>query len=418
LTENWDAPIIITTSLQLLESLFSNRPAACRKLHNLAQSVILFDEVQTLPIRLVVPTLASLSHLAERYGISVVFSTATQPAFTHLNGQVKKYGVYGWQPREIVPPDLQLFSRSERTRIEWLEQKISWPQLVNRILQHRQVLCIVNLKRHALALYNQVCSQQEEDATFHLSTNMCPSHRLATLFQVRERLKNGSPCRLISTQCIEAGIDIDFPVVFRALGPLDAIAQAAGRCNRNGKLGVGRVFVFVPEEDDYPDPAYRQATSVSRALISKHGVQAMSIYDLQRFEEYYRELYSLSQPQDQASDLVEAIQGFDFAETAKHYRLINQDAINILVPYDTRIFQNLRMEIQRKIPTRDWFAKAQPYSVNFFRPRMGRDLILNYLEPVPLGIGVKSDEWFVYLNEDDYDPKRGLVSPASWDGIV
>ncbi|MCE5218195.1 CRISPR-associated endonuclease Cas3'', partial [bacterium] len=174
LAQNWDAPIVITTSVQFLESLFANRSRACRKLHRLAGSVILFDEVQTLGSSLAVPTLATLSHLTERYSASVVFSTATQPAFTHLNEAVEWFADSGWQPREIVPAELDLFGRARRTHIEWpqrSDQRPSWETLAGELAQVPQVLCIVNLKRHAQALLEALSSQLESPDLCHLSTS-------------------------------------------------------------------------------------------------------------------------------------------------------------------------------------------------------------------------------------------------------
>jgi CRISPR-associated helicase Cas3 len=302
LAENWDAPIIVTTSVQFFESLFANRPSACRKLHRLARSVILFDEVQTFPVQLAVPSLATLSRLVERYGATVVFATATQPAFAHLDEFVRNYCVRGWQPQEIAKPDLRLFERGRRTRVAWprLEKKTSWAELADQLSQHGQALCVVNLKRHAIQLFDEL-KRLQLDGLFHLSTNMCPAHRGVVLDEVRQRLAKGMSCHLISTQCVEAGVDVDFPVVFRALGPLDAVAQAAGRCNRNGRAETGIVHVFLPKEEEasaYPDGTYRQAASVCRLFLSKYGAPRMDIHVPELFEEYYRELYDLSRPQE------------------------------------------------------------------------------------------------------------------------
>ena len=238
LSENWDAPIVVTTSVQMLESLFANQSKPCRKLHRLAQSVILFDEVQTLPTGLAVPTLATLSRLVERYQATVVFATATQPAFSHLHDKVKEYCACGWQPEEIVPAALRLFDRARRTKVVWPEpeRRTGWDELAGSLASDdcRRSLCVVNLKRHALELFQKLRERKvDEDSLFHLSTNMCPAHRKVVLDEVRQRLNDGLSCRLVSTQCVEAGVDVDFPVVYRAWGPFDSIAQAAGRCNRN-----------------------------------------------------------------------------------------------------------------------------------------------------------------------------------------
>lgn len=413
LAENWDAPIVITTSVQFLESLFANRPAACRKLHRLAKSVVLFDEVQTLPGKLIVPTLATLSHLAHRYGSSVVFSTATQPAFTHLDGCVKKMNCRGWKPAEIAPPQLSLFHRAQRTTVEWPieNESMGWDELANRIGETEQALCIVNLKRHAHELFD--CVQElSPKGTFHLSTNMCPTHRQVVLDEVRGRLKSDKPCRLISTQCVEAGVDVDFPQVFRALAPLDAIAQAAGRCNRNGLAESGFVHVFIPEDERYPGGAYRQATRVTQMLLKRLGPERLNIDNPDVFEDYYRELYDLAQTGSQNQELREAIEAMDFEDVARHYRVIDNNAVNVLVPYDIAIYDTLREEVMESGLSRGWIARARPYTVGLFRPAQN-DPVEDQLEPISAGRNRDADDWFIYRTKEHYHNEKGLIHESS-----
>ncbi|MDI9571534.1 MAG: CRISPR-associated helicase Cas3' [Pseudomonadota bacterium] len=420
LSENWDAPIVITTSVQFLESLFSNRPFACRKLHNLAKSVILFDEVQTIPNHLVVPTLATLGRLAEKpYEATVVFSTATQPAFDALNEPVKKLSQAGWKPREIVPEQRRLFRRVRRTVLEWLmdiNQPLAWSELSCRVAENEQALCIVNLKRHAHRILDELEDMGVETSLFHLSTNMCPAHRQLVLTEVRRRLKNNESCILISTQCVEAGVDVDFPVVFRALGPLDAIAQAAGRCNRNGLAESGRMIVFLPEEEAYPDPAYRQATGITKLLYRRLGKGGMDINDTELFDKYYREMYSLANP-GQRRDLTEAILRQDFVETSRHYYLIPKATVNVLVPFATEPYDKLAEEVRRCRLNKAWTVKAAPHSIGIYRPSAEAP-IRRWLEPVPVGRKDTSDDWFIYLRREHYDSRRGLMPPESLECII
>ena len=421
LAENWDAPLIITTSVQCLESLFAQGPGACRKLHRLAGSVILFDEVQTLPPRLSVPTLAALSRLAERYGATVVFSTATQPAFTHLNDGVREYCQAGWRPREIVPENLSLFGRARRTHVDWTkaEQPRPWKELAAELERedNEQVLCIVNLKRHAFRLA-ELLHDGGASGLFHLSTSMCPAHREEVLETVRKCLENSRPCRLISTQCVEAGVDVDFPVVYRAFGPLEAIAQAAGRCNRNDNLPEpGQVRVFTPESEPegkrlYPPGGYEQAADVTRILLQQKGPEGIDIGDPEIFISYYKMLYGLTENTELTPCLEDALQRRNFVDTAAHYRLIEQDAINILVPYKPEIFQELREQLEQEGRlTREWIKKARPYTVSLFRPRP----LWNFLDPAPLPRGETrgetAEDWFVYLEPTHYDPLLGLKPP-------
>ena len=423
LAQNWDAPIVVTTSVQFFESLFANRSSACRKLHRLAKSVILFDEAQTFPVPLAVPTLAALSRLTERYGSTVVFSTATQPAFTHLDDSVKKFCACGWEPKEIVPSNLNLFEKAKRTKVQWpdLDQRTSWEELAENLKTHEQVLCVVNLKRHALDLFDKLKGQGcNEDELFHLSTNMCPEHRKDVLGEVRNRLEKSKACRLISTQCIEAGVDVDFPVVYRAWGPLDSIAQAAGRCNRNGNIKIGNVHLFIPPNEEgriYPDGGYEQAASVARMLLRKLGNDKIDIHDPELFLEYYRELYDLAQPQNQKQELIDAIKRQDFVETARLYRIIAKDAINVLVPYSLKVFQELEKQVKREGLTRRWIKRARPYTIGLFRPKRG-DPVFDWLEPISVGENKEQEEWFIYLNDKHYNPKTGLVPPESMECLI
>lgn len=418
LAENWDAPIVVTTSVQLLESLFSNRPSACRKLHRIASSVILFDEVQTLPVSVVIPTLATLSHLAERYRTTVVFATATQPAFTHLDVHVKTYSKAGWQPKEIVPQELNLFEHAKRTKVEWpeLDRPKSWEEIAKWFADQDQALCIVNLKKHALRLFKELQANGVE-GLFHLSTSMCPAHRQIVLEEVRRRLIKKEPCRLISTQCVEAGVDLDFPIVYRAFGPLDAIAQAAGRCNRNGRSKIAPVHVFFPEDEGYPDGTYRQAASVTRILLKRHGAESMDIHNPEIFNEYFRELYSLAKPELKKPELLNAIKRQDFVQTAELYRVIEKEALNILVPYDLDIYRGLKEEVRQAGLNRKWIASARPYTIGLFRPK--RDApISTYLVPVPLGRGKSADDWFIYTKPEHYHADTGLVPPEGMECLI
>ncbi len=422
LAENWDAPIIITTSVQLLESLFSNRPSACRKLHRLAQSVILFDEVQTLPLGLVVPTLATLSQLSQRYGSTVVFSTATQPAFRHLDKHVECFCQAGWKPEEIVKDNPHMFQTLKRTLVKWpdtLDKGVSWTELTRQMAKTRQFLCIVNLKRHAVELM-QAMKPYEEDGLLHLSTNMCPAHREKVLDEVRSRLTVAAPCRLISTQCIEAGVDVDFPVVYRAFGPLDSIAQASGRCNRNGILTEGVVHVFIPEDEGYPSGEYQRAAQVAKCMLREKisaGMQ-LDINEPDVFQKYFEQLYDLAQPEGQKAELIEAIRGQNFVETSKYYRLIEKDTINLLVSYDKIIFAELAQAVRACGLTSKWIQDARPYVVSVFRP--SADVVLfQCLESIMVGKGrktVSADDWFIYHGK--YDPQIGLIpeSASVWIG--
>jgi len=425
--ENWDAPIIITSNVQLLESLFSNRPSACRKLHRLRDSVILFDEAQSLPQPLAVPTLAALSHLSHAYNSSVVFATATQPAFDMLDEAVRRHAVSGWQPREIVPSHRRMFQRLQRVQVAWPapDEVLSWDDLSTTLRQNAasQSLCVLNLKRHAHALLK---TMQGTEGLCHLSTNLCTAHRRAVLDEVRLRLNPAQPqpCRLISTQCVEAGVDLDFPLVYRAMAPLEAIAQAAGRCNREGRMnamgqfGQVRVFEPAPETSErrrmFPDFAYFQASQVTISLLRESGGK-LDIDDPTVFRRYYQVLYGVSDPVQQNRDLARAINELDFPEIALRYRLIDQDAIQIVVPWRPRItlYERLREQAASGIDGK-WMRGAQALSVSIYRPRSDHPA-WGCLNAARLRRGGASDEWF--LLEDPgghyYDETLGLQLPQN-----
>ncbi len=415
LTENWDAPIIVTTSVRFFESLFANRPSACRKLHNVARSVILLDEVQTLPAHLAVPTLAALSHLKDAFGCTIVLSTATQPAFSSLGEHVSRYAPGGWQTAEIAPPELGLFTRVRRVQARWPEglRTTALEEVAEEMLDHPQALAIVNVKRHARRLY-ELIADRDEDGAYHLSTNMCPAHRAAVLREIRHRLESGSTCRVASTQCVEAGVDLDFPVLFRAWGPLESLAQAAGRCNREGRLTHGEFFVFLPpvEEEVYPGQAYKMAAAAVKKLFQECG-GSLDLQDPTLFQTYYREFYGLANVTDEERELVQFLKTYDFAEVAECYRLIDNDTINVLVPYARRIedYRELRDTGLSRGLSREWLRRARPLAVNLYKvdKRAARKGADDWLEPIR-DRGVETG-WYIYLNEGHYSEALGLVAP-------
>ena len=221
-SENWDIPIIVTTNVQFFESLFAYKTSKCRKLHNIANSVIVFDEAQMLPIQYLKPCTRMISELTQNCRDTVLLCTATQPNLQRFFGDNEIH--------EIIHSPAELFIKLKRTKIE-IEGKCEVRELVEKIKEYKQVLCIVNLKKRAYELFHEF----ECDHVFHLSTNMTPNHRREVLAVIRKRLNEGLPSIVISTTVLEAGVDIDFPVVFRECAGLDSILQAAGRCNREGK---------------------------------------------------------------------------------------------------------------------------------------------------------------------------------------
>ena len=282
--ENWDAPFVVTTTVQLFDSLFGRKPARSRKLHRLSNAVIVLDEVQSLPVPLLVPILDALSLLTEHFGSTVLLASATQPAFEHL--QV-------WSQKNIVPiveNPAAVYGKLRRTRYRWwLDPVPSDAEVADRVAGERQALVVVNTTRAARAMFGLLTDRIHDTdvPVWHLSTRMCPGHRRAVLDKVRARLDDGEPVILVSTQLIESGVDVDFPVVFRALAPADSLQQAAGRANRDGRRPEsGRVIVFATAHSvsDYRTP-------VAQTMLC-FGPDKADPDDLDALRRYYQYLYN------------------------------------------------------------------------------------------------------------------------------
>jgi CRISPR-associated endonuclease/helicase Cas3 len=406
LAENWDAPIIVTTTVRFFEGLFANRSSPCRRLHNIANSIILFDEAQSIPPPLAIYTLAALSYLVERFGCSTVFSTATQPPFEVFHEQINRHTAKGWQPIELIPEELNLFQRTRKIKVSWRSHD-TWENIAGEIGKGPHVLAIVNTKKQARTLYHFVKENlTSEESLFFLSTDMCPAHRL----RVIQEVKKLSKCRVISTQCVEAGVDLDFPVVWRALGPLEAIVQAAGRCNRQGLLPSGKVIVFRPpkEEEHFPDPTYDKGAFEVQVMLDRHG--ELELNDPGIIREYYRRFFLDNLHRFDKVNLAKAFEEYDFLKVAQEYRWIPDTTINILVPYSAKIetFDELRYMASIGEFSRDWIKKARPLTVGY-RPKK-HDPIESYLDPVI--INGKGTGWFILNNFELYDERLGLVEPT------
>lgn len=355
-SENWDAPVVVTTGVQFFESLYSNRPSACRKLHNIARSVILLDEAQTLPSRFLNPILEGLQELVVNYGCTVVLSTATQPALA------RRESLPDGLPnvREIAPDPTALGRSLRRVEISWPspdEPPVTWPELAAELVKHQQVLAVVHRREDA----RNLASLLPQDGLFHLSALMCSMHRSSVLAKVRLALKEGRTCRLVSTQLVEAGVDIDFPVVYRALGGLDSIAQAAGRCNREGKLDKGRVIVFRAPTDP-PRGTATKGLQAAASILRQQG-DTLNLDDPSVFEEFFRILY-FSENLDAEGIQAEREQ-FNFANVGRRFKLIEDGFSHpIVVPYEG---SDIRVAaVCRDGPNRHNLRALQPFLVNVY----------------------------------------------------
>ena len=329
--ENWDAPIIVTTAVQFFESLFSNRPSRCRKLHNIANSVVILDEAQTLPLKLLRPCVTALDELARNWRTSVVLCTATQPALAQSDGFAGGFE----NVRELAPEPKRLYRTLERTRVRH-EGQLDDAALAERMRESPQSLCIVNTRRHAWELYERMA---DAEGSAHLTTLMCARHRREKLDVVRERLKNAEPVRLVATSLVEAGVNLDFRVVWRAEAGLESIIQAAGRCNREGRAEMGYVFVFEPsdEEGHKPPPEIGQLAGAAREVMRRHPKDPMS---LDAINDYFRTLYWIKG--DDALDakgILELLRerrrrlDFPFETIAAEFRLIETALVPVIIPW-------------------------------------------------------------------------------------
>lgn len=343
--ENWDVRIIVTTSVQFFESLFAARTSACRKLHNLANSIIILDEAQTLPLPLLRPCMAAIETLATGYGASVVLCTATQPALSKQDGFDR--GLV--DVRELAPDPEALYRRLNRVRVEIAPEPVSDGALAAELRAQDQVLCIVNSRAHARDLFGQI---KDAPGARHLTTLMCPLHRRAALAEIRRDLTDKRPVRLIATSLIEAGVDVDFPTVWRAMTGLDSIAQAAGRCNREGLLAEGVVFVFQPVDSDgrKPPPGIEQFAAATREVLRAHGGDPLG---LETIKAYFSLVYWaktsgatdqldaawLGDKPDRTQGILRAIEetksawNFPFAQIANAFRFIEDTMQPVIVPY-------------------------------------------------------------------------------------
>jgi CRISPR-associated endonuclease/helicase Cas3 len=396
--ENWDAPVIVTTTVQLLESLLANRPSACRKLHRLAGSIIVLDEAQTLPPGRLAPILDVLQALVSDYGASVVISTATQPAFSSalLPDDIRLPNV-----REIVPPPLRLFERLRRVSVRWPDVSAgapptSYAELVAELMKETGALAIVHLRKDARELTSLLDEAIGSPSTVHLSALMYPAHRARVLGEVTARRRCGEPARVVSTQLVEAGVDIDFPVVYRALAGLDSLAQAAGRCNREGRLDRGELRVFVAETAP-PKGVARQAMEVTRVLLQQNNHQ-LDLDDPETFRRYFELLYRVRSLDQDA--IQEAREQCKFKSVAQSFHVVQNDwSAPVVIPCPEA--KPLLKDLDFAGASRDRFRALQRYTVNVaFRDRqrwLDHDLAREIEGVVAL------------LDDAAYDDRFGLV---------
>lgn len=403
--ENWDAPIVVTTAVQFFESLFAARPSQCRKLHNVSASVVILDEAQTLPLKLLRPAVAAIDELARNYRASVVLCTATQPAL-----QAPDFVGGLEHVRELAPEPVELFRKLARVRVRHLGI-LDDDALQAQLRQRDQVLCIVNNRRHARAVYQ---AMDDLPGARHLTTLMCAKHRSAVLAEVRGMLSRGKSCRLVATSLIEAGVDVSFPTVFRAEAGLDSVAQAAGRCNRNGerRLEDSDVFVFANANDDWaPPPELRQFAQAAQEVLRTHSGDPLAP---DAIDAYFRMLYwQRGNDQLDAENLLGLMQnsGADrlpMETIATKFRMIDSVQMPVIVPYDAAA-ADLCERLRHAERSGGLARKLQPYLVQI--PRYGYDALRNAGAIQPIAVNNWGEQFMVLVNMANYSDRFGL----SWD---
>lgn len=392
--ENWDAPIIVTTAVQFFESLFANSSSKCRKLHNVAQSVVVIDEAQTLPPEYLDCVLDGLTTLVEEYGCTILLSTATQPALTRRDALPRGLGGV----REIIADPRALAGRLRRVNVEW---PVDQSPVANRTVadlasRHNQALVIVHRRDDA----REVAECLPRDGRFHLSALMCAAHRSFVLGEVRAALAAGAPCRLVATQLVEAGVDIDFPVVYRAFAGIDSLTQAAGRCNREGRLdALGRFVVFYPDSSP-PAGAPQRGASIAASMLAEQG-GTLDIFAPATVETFFRRFYYASE-RDRKYIMRER-DALNFATVASLVRLVDDGGtLPIIAPWGHGP-ERLRQFLAA--PSRDTQRALQPFLVQVHQRHVGALIQTGLLMPV--------QDTALYsvtpgYERDAYDPWLGL----------
>ena len=390
-TENWDAPIILTTSVQFFESLLSNKPSHCRKLHNIANSVIIFDEAQMLPVDYLKPCTWAISQLVQHFGCSAVLCTATQPA---LNPIFAKY-LQGHCVREICPDVHGMHDFFKRVKFERIG-KISNEHLAMKLGEHAQVLCIVNSRKLAYTLFELL----DKEDSFYLTTALTPKHRRTVLDEIRGRLDSGKPCRVVATSLIEAGVDVDFPTVFREFAGLDSMIQAAGRCNRNGERPLVESIVYIFEGEEKTPRIFSQNIAAAKNVFRDF----QDIASPQSIKNYFELLYFTLRGDAKldSKSIMEDVEGgtMPFESVAKQFKLIDSEQMTIYIPLDEG--EELVRELRDKGPNRDLIRKLGQYSVSVY-PEDFMDLYYaGAIEKVAVDAAI-------LLDANLYKDKTGLV---------
>ncbi|MDY6987224.1 MAG: CRISPR-associated helicase Cas3' [Thermodesulfobacteriota bacterium] len=358
--ENWDAPVIVTTNVQFFDSLFANRSSKCRKLHNVANSVIILDEAQMLPEPYLRPCLEAIRELTRNYGCTIVLCTATQPAL--IKSPAFPLGLSEDRVTEITADPQELHLAFKRVHLKNIG-RLSDDRLAEELAEQDGTLCIVNTRQRAYNLFQLI---RTLPGAHHLSARMCPAHRSEVLTGIRKSLEKDEPCRVVATQLVEAGVDLDFPVVFREMAGLDAIAQAAGRCNRNAKVDAGEVSIFLPEDGRIPR-LFRRAAGAADSVLGRFE----DPFAPEAMTDYFRHVYWLAGDELDKKQILSDLESgvlegdFPFRQIAERFRLIESDMIPVIVPWNDKAEKLIDLLEYAEFPG-SVLRRLQPYMVQIY----------------------------------------------------
>lgn len=415
--ENWDAPVIVTTAVQFFESLFASGNKQCRKIHNVGRSVVIFDEAQCLPSDLLSPCIYAMKALHRLCGCSLVLCTATQPAFEFR----EKLFEIGWRPEELIsligePMERKLAQEMKRVQVEELG-RMTKVELLEHFSANgcSSALFIVNLTRQASELFELFSKSGYEDV-YHLSARMCAAHRSDVLNRVKEKLTQGKPIILVATRVVEAGVDISFPVVYRDACGLDSLAQAAGRCNRNGETVVGQVYSYTDSESKIPAQMDELRDSIYASGDVIEPMPDCDAFHHERIKRYFQLFYSKRKIAtnkwdkraigEKVGSCANMLEVWDFPEIASNFKLISNGQRAVIVCYgnDFETLRNRLMYLDRLgiLPSRQDYRLLQQYAVNVYDAEWLR------MCPFMERVHSKADVWMLCSSEY-YNQDTGLL---------
>lgn len=402
-TENWDYPIVVSTNVQLFESLFSNRPSDCRKLHNIAKSVLILDEAQMLPREFLQPVVDTLETLTTVFTTSILLTTASQPILTgRIEGASYSVGFEGLgNVQELIPPKAKLYDKLRRVQLEVDDAPKSYDEVASEVSSHEQVLCVVNTRRDAKELYVRLA---EAGDCYHLSRMMCPAHIRETISEIKEKLKSNSgasPLRVVSTQLIEAGVDIDFPIVYRQQAGLDSVLQAAGRCNREGLNEMGKTYVFSLQKEHPLPPGFISNTNDARMALGNE----VDWLAPETMTSYFRQLYSRTSDFDKPK-VKERLYSRDmyFESVAKDFHMIDDNSTLVIINWKDSM--DIVEDLKHSGPSYALLKRISQFSVNV------RERDLKQLQDA--GVVDEVCGMLVVRDKAFYDDHVGLITENHW----